>query len=318
MTHKERFTAALRREPVQGNVPTFEMVFYLTMEVFGKVHPAHRSFVQWTQMSEQERILQRNDIADIYINIAKKYDHDCIHFYPSVEDFDEIIRTLYAIRERGGEDYFIIILGDPTFGIPNGENMMDMSLQFYEEPEEMHRIAQAKLETCIKRAEKLSEHNGLLDGFAMCEDYCFNTNPFLSPAMFGEFIAPYLQKTCDAYRDMGFYSIKHTDGNINPIVDQLVQCGPDALHSLDPQGGVSLAEIKRLYGDRVALCGNVNCGLLQTGTDVEVASDVRRSLREGMDGWGYIFSTSNCVYTGLDVKRYDMMMDIWRKEGIYS
>lgn len=47
-----------------------------------------------------------------------------------------------------------------------------------------------------------------------------------------------------------------------PILDQMVECGPDALHSLDPQGGVSLKKVKEMVGDKVALCGNVNCGLL--------------------------------------------------------
>ena len=42
MTEKERFIKALKREPLEGHVPTFELVFYLTMEVLGKVHPLHR------------------------------------------------------------------------------------------------------------------------------------------------------------------------------------------------------------------------------------------------------------------------------------
>lgn len=97
----------------------------------------------------------------------------------------------------------------------------------------------------------------------------------------------------------------------------MVQCGPDALHSLDPQGGVDLGEVKRLYGDKVALCGNVNCGLLQTGSDAEVDADVRRALRQGMDGWGYVFCTSNCAYTGLSLERYERINRIWWEEGIY-
>jgi len=118
---------------------------------------------------------------------------------------------------------------------------------------------------------------------------------------------------------MGYYVIKHTDGNIMPIVKQMVDCGPDALHSLDPQGGVDLAEVKRLYGGRVCLIGNVNCGLLQTGTDEECAADVRRSLRDGMTGGtGYIFSTSNCVFTGMPLKRYEMMLTIWQNEGVWA
>lgn len=65
--------------------------------------------------------------------------------------------------------------------------------------------------------------------------------------------------------------------------------------------------------------GNVNCGLLQTGTDEECRQDVLRSLREGMErGYGYVFSTTNCAYTGLALKRYEMMIDIWRQYGSYE
>jgi uroporphyrinogen decarboxylase len=56
--------------------------------------------------------------------------------------------------------------------------------------------------------------------------------------------------------------------------------------------------------------------LLQTGTEQEVIDDVRRSLREGKsDGKRYIFSTSNCVFTGLELERYELMNKIWLEEG---
>jgi len=69
--------------------------------------------------------------------------------------------------------------------------------------------------------------------------------------------------------------------------------------------------------DKVALIGNVNCGLLSTGTDEEVAESVRYALRHGMPGGGYIFSTSNCIYTGMPLERYELMLEIWRREGLY-
>ena len=117
---------------------------------------------------------------------------------------------------------------------------------------------------------------------------------------------------------MGFFVIKHTDGNIMPILESLVSTQPHALHSIDPQGGVDLAEVKRLVGDVVCLIGNVNCALLQTGTDDEAARDVRRALAQGMPGGGYVFATSNCVYTGMSLDRYDLMLRIWREEGKYE
>jgi uroporphyrinogen decarboxylase len=111
--------------------------------------------------------------------------------------------------------------------------------------------------------------------------------------------------------------IKHTDGNIMPILDQLVQANPHALHSLDPQAGIDIAEVKRLYGDKVCLIGNVNCGLLDTGTEQEVIDSARYALRHGMPGGGYIFSTSNCIYTGMPLSRYLLMWNVWREEGNY-
>jgi len=135
--------------------------------------------------------------------------------------------------------------------------------------------------------------------------------------MFAEVVTPYLAKLIAGQKALGYYTIKHTDGNIMPILDDLAQAKPHALHSIDPQAGVDLAEVKVRIGDEITLIGNVNCGLLQSGTDYEVTDDVRRALREGMPGGGYIFSTSNCVYTGMALARYDLMLDIWRKEGNY-
>jgi uroporphyrinogen decarboxylase len=61
----------------------------------------------------------------------------------------------------------------------------------------------------------------------------------------------------------------------------------------------------------------VNCGLLQTGTDEQVIADARRALRQGMPGYGYVFSTSNCVYTGMALERYELMLRVLNEEGIY-
>ncbi len=112
--------------------------------------------------------------------------------------------------------------------------------------------------------------------------------------------------------------IKHTDGNIMPIVKQMVDCNSHALHSLAPQGGVELPKVREIVGDKIALIGNVNCGLLQTGTDEECEQDILQSLREGMaTGMGYIFSTSNCVYTGMPLARYEKMVELWKQYGVY-
>jgi uroporphyrinogen decarboxylase len=315
-TPRERFIAALERRPLTGRVPHFELVFYLTMEAFGRVHPLHRDYQQWLQMEEKERELHRRDMADLYIATAERYEHSAIFVHPNPNTFEECVRLLELIREKSGDRYFLMKHGDATYAIPNGQEFAQFCYRLRDEPEKVKAEAERMVEDALREAERYAKV-GLLDGFALCSDYCFNTGPFLSPRQFSEFVTPYLAKLIRGYRDLGFYTIKHTDGNIMPIIDQLMQANPHALHSLDPQGGVDIAEVKRLYGDRVCLIGNVNCGLLDTGTDEQVIESACYALRHGMPGGGYIFSTSNCVYTGMPLARYELMLKVWREEGNY-
>ncbi len=314
---RERFVKALERKPLKGKVPHFELVFFLTMEAFGKVHLSHRNYSQWFQMTERERQLHREDMADIYIATAERYEHSAIFLHPNPNTLEETIRLINIIREKIGHRYFLMMHGDATFSIPSGSEMVNFVYRLKDEPDRVKEEADMMVNRALGRAEVIAKHGGL-DGFALCSDYCFNTGPFLSPNLFSEFITPYLYKLTKGYRDMGFYVIKHTDGNIMPILDQLVQTNPHAIHSLDPQGGVDIREVKKLVGNRVCLIGNVNCGLLQTGTDEEVIESVRYALKYGMPGGGYIFSTSNCIYTGMPLTRYELMLEIWRKEGMYE
>jgi uroporphyrinogen decarboxylase len=303
-------------------VPHFELVFYLTMEAFGKVHPSHRYYNQWNQMEEKERQLHRADQADIYIATAERYEHNAIFIHPNPESVEETIRLVELIREKSGDRYFIMRHGDATFSIPDGTHMQEFSYRIADDPEGLKAEATAMVDDAIRRSEiyakRIPPGNGGLDGYALCADYCFNTGPFLSPRMFAEYITPYLARLTQAYRDMGFYVIKHTDGNIMPIVDQLIQTHPHALHSIDPQAGVDIAEIKHRYGREVCVIGNVNCGMLDTGSEEEVIASARYALQSGMPGGGYIFSTSNCIYTGMRLSRYELMLDVWRKEGNYQ
>jgi len=317
LTPRQRFIMALEGKQPPGHVPTFELVFFLTMELLGKVHPLHRTFTQWHQMSPREQRLQVADCADVYIATARRYGHSAIFVHAPQGMPEGERRIAEEIRSRSGDEFFLCRHGDATLAIPDGEEMVKLCYRLADEPQavkdEQARAVDAQLE-----AMALLAGQGLFDGLALCSDYCFNTGPFLSPAQFSEFVAPYLARLIAGYRQMGYYTIKHTDGNILPILDQLVACRPHALHSLDPQAGVDIAYVKARYGQQLCLIGNVDCGLLQTGTDEEVIASARYALRHGMPGGGYIFSTSNCVYTGMPLERYELVMGVWQREGVYG
>jgi len=240
--------------------------------------------------------------------LAERFEHSAIFIHPNPDTEEERWRMIDLLRDKIGNHCFLMMHGDATFGIPT---MTEFSYRMADEPDKLKVEAQVKVDATLEKAERQMKRGGL-DGYALCTDYCFNTGPFLRPSQFAEFIAPYLAQLIRGYRDLGFYAIKHADGNIMPIIDQLVECRPHALHSLDPQGGVDIAEVKRRYGDRVCLIGNVNCGLLDTGTDAEVIESARYALAHGSPGGGYIFSTSNCIYPGMRLEWYELILNVWR------
>ena len=318
MTGRERLMKTLDLERVGGHVPHFEISMFLTMESLGRVHPKHRNYAQWNQMSMNEKKLTFEDMADVYAQIAEKYEYDAIFVNYLFPDIRDQLEFLDVIRERTNGQYMILTHGDATYAIPDGNQLEEFSYRLADEPELLKQEAGRMVDEAVKTAE-IYERSGILDGFILCSDYCFNTGPFLSPAMFGEFVTPYLKRLIRSYREMGFYTIKHTDGNIMPVIDLLAEAGPHALHSLDPQAGIDIGQVKKLYGSRMCLMGNVNCGLMQTGTEKEVRESALYSLKQGMsDGKGYIFSTSNCVYTGMPLERYELIVDLWKKYGVYQ
>jgi uroporphyrinogen decarboxylase len=59
--------------------------------------------------------------------------------------------------------------------------MFAFAVRLADDPDSLKREAQQMVDAAIRRAERLCNRHGGLDGFALCADYCFNTGPFLRP-----------------------------------------------------------------------------------------------------------------------------------------
>ena len=199
MTHRERLIRTLKCEKIGGQVPTFELVFFLTMEAFGRVHMSQRAFWQWDQMSRTEQTLHIRDIADLYIQIARRYGHSAIFVDAFGGNLPVFQRLLEEIRTQSGDEYFLLAHGDPTWAIPDGDHMTEFSVKMFEAPDELNDESQRRLDQALETAYQLDRAGHLLDGFGLCSDYCFNVNPFFPDDLFGTLIAPYLKAVLDGY-----------------------------------------------------------------------------------------------------------------------
>ncbi len=311
MTPRERAICALEGGR-PDYVPHMELEFQLGEEYFGRTFATQ---AEWQAEPGRAGEFLRSD-AEHFVESADAFDYCAIlysHVHrPTKEDSLEGIRIL---RDLDGGRRLLLAHGDSTMSIPDGDHMVDQAMALFERPGEIKAEQDRAVDEALEEGRRLMAAG--IDGFALCADYCFNSGPFLSPGMFAEFVTPYLARLCAGYREMGAYVVKHTDGDIMPIIDQLVDANPHALHSLDPMAGVDIGEVKRLYGDRLCLIGNVNCALMQTGTDEEILESCRYAMESGKPGGGYIFATSNCIFKGMPKASYDLMLDYYRANRAY-
>lgn len=315
-TPKERAIWALEHKPpLPGLAPTFELEFQLGLELLGK--DFYRGSEVWGPATALERARMIRHNADLYIETAERLDYAIIMIVGPHEQ-EDIAATANLIRQQVGDRYLLICHGDATFAIPSGSEMMEMSVAFFEHPDEMHTLAHTRVQQALARGKYLREACGL-DGFALCDDYCFNTGPFLSPRMFRQFVTPYLKTLIAGYKAMGFYVIKHTDGNLMPILDQIVECEPHGLHSIDCQAKhMDMAVIKQRVGEQLCLLGGVQCSLLQTGTEEQIVEQCKYVLRHGLPGGGYIYGTTNVAFKGLPLDRYLLLLEMRNRYGWYD
>jgi uroporphyrinogen decarboxylase len=151
------------------------------------------------------------------------------------------------------------------------------------------------------------------------DDYAANAGPLFSPDVFGRFIVPRLAQMIRMIHDEGARVIKHSDGNIYPILDELVACGPDGLNPIEPVAGMSLAETRRRVGESLCLCGNIDCGdLLSQGTPDQVRAEVRRAIADGGARGAFILTSSNSIHSSCRPQNVQAMLDACREFGAYD
>jgi len=157
-----------------------------------------------------------------------------------------------------------------------------------------------------------------VDVLAIGDDYADTHGPLLSPKLFREYELPYVRAICNEAKRRGIPIWKHSDGNLYPIIEDLIDAGISGLHPIEPPV-MDLADVKKRYGHRIFLAGNVDCRqVLPYGSEEDVRRYVRQCIDSAADGGGYILTSSNSLHANVKVENIYAMVDEARKYGRYS
>jgi uroporphyrinogen decarboxylase len=189
--------------------------------------------------------------------------------------------------------------------------LMDYAL----DPEMVHELARLVTDHCLQVVDMAFERGA---DFIACEgDLAHNPGSLMSPDHYDQFIGPYHKEICDRVHERGGKIVKHSDGNLTPLVPALLDAGFDGIHPIQPQC-MDIAETKRAFGDRACVLGNIDCAeLLVFGSPDQVRENVKQTIAVAAPGGGYILSSSNSIHPGCKPENYLAMVEAARRYGRY-
>jgi len=148
------------------------------------------------------------------------------------------------------------------------------------------------------------------------DDIAYAAGLMVSPDFLRKHLFPWMKKIGDLCRAKGIPYIYHTDGVLWEVMEDLIACGIDAIQPIEP-AAMDIREVKRRYGDRLCLIGNVEVDLLARGTPEDVRREVRRLLREVAPGGGYCLGSSNTIAYYVKPENYRAMIEETFESGRY-
>jgi uroporphyrinogen decarboxylase len=321
-----------RRQP-SGAVPMWELEFHAWDKAWSKLRPQvtdrqiaiGEAFCALSP-GEQEAALEVD--AEILITVAEELGFAALtvpnrywEIAPGVPAYywlppEARFRQIELLDRASGEKLMLVGGSGGVMAMPGAREYVEFSYKLYDAPEEIDRRAVETLAHGLEMAQRLRDLG--IEAVFTASDIADNHGVFFNDEQMDRFILPYLRQWAESVKEMGLYAILHTDGDLYSCLDSLAESGIDALQAIDPVAGMDMRAVKDAVGDRLCLCGNVDCGLLVTGTPQEVYASVCDLLLDNKDGGGLVLGASNAVQRGVAIENYWAAIEAWQECGRYE
>jgi uroporphyrinogen decarboxylase len=151
------------------------------------------------------------------------------------------------------------------------------------------------------------------DVFWSTDDFAHKSGLMFSPKVFEELLVPRYRKVLEK---VTIPWVLHSDGDITEVMDLFIDLGATGFHPIE-RGAMDIAAVKKAYGDRVCLLGNVDLNILGAGTPEETDEEVKYLIQNVAPGGGYIVTSGNSLASYLKPECVMAMSRAVKKYGRY-
>lgn len=252
------------------------------------------------------------DIADIdkYLSIP----HD-----PPILNMDRF----YAEKEKLGEKGLMMIsLGDPICEAAELFEMGTFLLHAITESEKIKYFLDALHERQMFDLKRILKNDVKDVIFRICGPE-YATPPYLSPDYFYDYVTCYLKDICREIRTAGGIPRIHSHGKIGKVIDQFAMTDALAIDPVEPppDGDMELADVKRLYGEKFCIFGNIELRELENSDRMRIDALVKKSMHVAKEGSGFILMPTsaplNVPLSGKTQENYLQLFESAIEYGVY-
>ncbi|MCL5269909.1 MAG: hypothetical protein M1457_04985 [bacterium] len=140
------------------------------------------------------------------------------------------------------------------------------------------------------------------------DDLASKNGPLFAPDWIRQHHIPRLKRLVEAWHARDTYCLYHSDGNLMPILDDLVSTGIDGLNPIETCAGMSIAEVRRRH-PRLFMAGGIDVSqLLPHGTPRQIRARCLEAIAEA-DGVGYFLGSTTEIIPAVPAANVVAMLE---------
>ena len=189
----------------------------------------------------------------------------------------------------------------------------EFSVALFTNPE-LIQILMDKIGNLVLKMFETMAQSDVVDVLWYSDDISYTNGLLISPVHLKHYFFPWLKKIGDLAKENNKPLIYHTDGILYDVFENIIDCGVDAIHPIEP-AAMEITDVKAKVGDRLSLIGNIDMDMLSRGTPEAVRQQVIKNVEQVGYNGGYCVGSGNSVPEYVKFENYLAMINTVKEIG---